>query len=70
MHMQHRDQPPLDSKQTFVAASYLPANCGTTAIDVTDVLYSDSLHLLSSGNDNASLSAGSKTVSTSSTSKT
>ncbi|XP_026814114.1 zinc finger protein 574-like isoform X2 [Rhopalosiphum maidis] len=61
MHMQHQDQPPLDSKQTFVAASYLPANCGTTTIDVTDVLYSGSLHLLSSGNDNASSSTGSKT---------
>lgn len=70
LHMQHQDQSPPDSKQTFVAASYLPANCGTTTVDVTDMLYNGSLHSSSSKNDNESSSIRRKTVSTSSTAKT
>jgi len=69
LHMQHQDQSSSDSKQTFVAASYLPANCGTTIVDVTDMLYNGSLHSSPSGNDNESSSTGKKTVSTSSTAK-
>ncbi|KAE9537457.1 hypothetical protein AGLY_006480 [Aphis glycines] len=61
LHMQHQDQSPLDSKQTFVAASYLPANCSTTTVDVTDMLYNGSLHSFPSGNDNESSSTGRKT---------
>jgi len=68
LHMQHRDQPPLDGKQTFVAASYLPANCGTATVDVADVLCSGNLHSSPPGSDDASsATTGSKTVSASST---
>jgi len=64
--MQHRDQPPSDGKQTFVAASYLPANCGTTTVDVADVLCSGSQHSLPPGSDDTSSPmTGSKTVSVS-----
>ncbi|CAI6350542.1 unnamed protein product [Macrosiphum euphorbiae] len=63
LHMQHRDQPPLDGKQTFVAASYLPANCGTTTLDVADVLCSGSLHSSPPGSDDvSSATTGSKTT--------
>ncbi|XP_025204714.1 zinc finger protein 778 [Melanaphis sacchari] len=61
LHMQLRNQPSSDSKKTFVAASYLPANCGTTAVDVTDVLYSSNPHSSLSGNDNATSSTENKT---------
>jgi len=63
LHMQlHRDRhPPSEGRQTFVAASYLPANCGTATLDVADVLCSGSLHSSPPGSDNAS--SGSKTVS-------
>jgi len=70
LHMEHQDQSPFYSKQTFVAASYLPANCGTTTVDVMDLLYNGSLHSFPSGNDHESSSTGRKTVSTSSTAKT
>lgn len=65
LHMQlHRDHPPSDGRQTFVAASYLPANCGTATFDVADVLCSGSLHSSPPESDNASSSTtGRKTVS-------
>jgi len=64
LHMQHRDQCPSDGKQTFVAASYLPANCGTATVDVADVLCSGTPHSSKPGSDGASSSTtGSKTVS-------
>ncbi|KAF0760512.1 zinc finger protein 585A-like isoform X1 [Aphis craccivora] len=61
LHMEHQDQSPFYSKQTFVAASYLPANCGTTTVDVMDLLYNGSLHSFPSGNDHESSSTGRKT---------